>query len=378
MLLFTEASFGSGHVVTWTPKPEDLLRVFNEQNPWHLSGQVPASLAPPIERPLGQLLWKRLIHDAPRRFQLILGPRRVGKTTVLYQTVRHLLGDRIQPSRVWWLRLDHPLLLQQSLGDLVRMIVTTAGASEERPVYLMLDEVVYAKDWDLWLKTFYDERWPVRVAATSSATAALRGRRLESGVGRWEEQHLTPYLIPEFLELSRTPIAPTPAGATLRETIHGLPRQGLGPEIDAARRLLTLTGGFPELLTSVWASDQDLGDVLLRSQQVLRDDAVERTLYKDIPQSFGVDNPMMLERLLYVLAGQMAGVLKPSNITSDLGISQPTFDRYLSYLEQAFLVFTLPNYSGSESSVQRPRPQALLHRRSHPQRCAAARSRAPR
>lgn len=38
---------------------------------------------------------------------------------------------------------------------------------------------------DLWFKTFYDERWPVRIAATSSATAALRDRRTESGVGRW-------------------------------------------------------------------------------------------------------------------------------------------------------------------------------------------------
>ena len=34
-------------------------------------------------------------------------------------------------------------------------------------------------------------------------------------------------------------------------------------------------------------------------------------------------------------------------------MGQPTFDRYLSYLERAFLVFTLPNYSGSEGNVQR-------------------------
>ena len=34
-------------------------------------------------------------------------------------------------------------------------------------------------------------------------------------------------------------------------------------------------------------------------------------------------------------------------------MSQPTFDRYLSYLERAFVVFALPNYSGNEASVQR-------------------------
>jgi predicted AAA+ superfamily ATPase len=33
-------------------------------------------------------------------------------------------------------------------------------------------------------------------------------------------------------------------------------------------------------------------------------------------------------------------------------MSVPTFDRYLAYLERAFLVFTLPNYSGTESTRQ--------------------------
>ena len=62
---------------------------------------------------------------------------------------------------------------------------------------------------------------------------------------------------------------------------------------------------------------------------------------------------MDLERLLYVLAGQVTGVLSPSSISSDLGIAQPTFDRYLSYLDRAFLVFTLTNYAGSEAKIQR-------------------------
>jgi predicted AAA+ superfamily ATPase len=86
----------------------------------------------------------------------------------------------------------------------------------------------------------------------------------------------------------------------------------------------------------------------------LRSDAVERAIYKDIPQAFGVDNPKMLERLLYTLAGQICGILSPTNICKELsGLSQPTFDKYLSYLTQAFLVFTLENYSGSELSKQK-------------------------
>lgn len=340
-------------MATWRPQPEDLQRVFDEQNPWHRDGAVPAALAPPVERGLARGLWSRVKEDVPHRFQLILGPRRVGKTTAMYQTVRHLIEDGLDPSRVWWLRMDHPLLLREDLGELVRSILASSRGSSEDPTVLMLDEIVYAREWDLWLKTFFDDRWPVRVVATSSATAALRDRQLESGIGRWSEQYLTPYLFPEFLDLLDMRSEVT-VEQTLAETLEGLPdRYPSAARIETMRRAFLLVGGFPELLVGL-NPDDDLDRQLLQSQAVLRTDAVERAIYKDIPQSFGVDNPMMLERVLYVLAGQVGGLLSPTRLCQELdGLSQPTFDRYLSYLEKAFLVFTLPNFSGNESAVQR-------------------------
>ena len=370
-------------MVEWQPQPSDYHRVYNEQNPWHPSGAVPTALAPATERYLAQVLWKRLLQDAPRRHQVILGPRRVGKTTVLYQTVRHLIAHGVAPGRIWWLRMDHPLLLQASLGDLARSLLNGSGATVERPLYLMLDEIVYAGDWNLWLKTFYDEGWPVRIAATSSSTTALRRQRHESGVGRWEEHLLLPCRLDEYLGLASIPNTPavrvhgphTPepaVGNTLGDTLAALPT-GRSPLafVETYRVLLMSVGGFPELLLRTFApgshavdDDDDRGRIdihdpldvenhILESQRVLRSDAVERAVYKDIPQAAGVDNPMMLERLLYVLAGQVTGLLSPTGIGQQLGIKQPTFDRYLSYLEQAYLVFTLTNYSGSESAVQR-------------------------
>ena len=67
----------------------------------------------------------------------------MGKTTVLYQTVRHLL-KHVEPQQVWWLRMDHPLLLQMPLGTLVRAVLDASAATTDRPTYLMLDELVYA------------------------------------------------------------------------------------------------------------------------------------------------------------------------------------------------------------------------------------------
>jgi predicted AAA+ superfamily ATPase len=91
----------------------------------------------------------------------------------------------------------------------------------------------------------------------------------------------------------------------------------------------------------------------LRSQRVLRSDAVERAIYKDLPQAFEIGEPVKLERLLYALAGQVGGMISPKTLAADLELSQMTIDRYVRYLEQAFLIFTLPNYSTSEETVQR-------------------------
>ncbi|HWV38106.1 MAG TPA: ATP-binding protein [Vulgatibacter sp.] len=336
----------------WEPSEEESLRILGEQNPWHSTGRVPEGLAARTERALARMLARRLSSDTPRRFQLVLGPRRVGKTTAMYQTVRHLLDGGVPAARLWWFRLDHPILLQRPLEDLVRIAMKAAHATESAPVHLFLDELTYARDWDLWLKTFYDERWPLRIAGTSSATAALRERHLESGVGRWEEQYLAPYLFDEFLGLVGR--APTLAvGGCLGETLATATASAWwDPQLAPLRQRFSLIGGFPELLL---LGDEGLDDetYLLRSQRVLRSDAVERAIYKDIPQAFGVGEPILLERLLYVLAGQMTGVLSPTAICKNLGLSQPTFDRYLSFLERAFIVFTLPNFSGNETKVQR-------------------------
>lgn len=323
--------------------------VLAEQNPWLQLESVPPELVPGTRRALAGRLWKKLLGGRPTRFEVLLGPRRVGKTTAMYQTVDALLEQGIAPSRLRWIRLDHPLLMQADLGALVA--ASSAHATPEQPAFIFLDELTYAADWDLWLKTFHDERRPVRIAATSSSAAALREGRVESGIGRWDEHVLSPWTFDEYLELRGSP-APFDAEPTLFSSIAraaGRPDdfRGLGE----ARRRFLLVGGFPELLALAPAADEP--SEVLRSQRVLRADAVERAIYKDIPQAFGIGEPQKLERLLYVLAGQAGGILSPKKLGTSLELAQPTIDKYVSYLEQSYLVFTLANFSAREESIQR-------------------------
>lgn len=333
---------------------QDYLMTIKEQNPWHLTDVVPGILAPPTTRQLVNFLVAELQQQGPgpHSYSLILGPRRVGKTTVMYQTIHRLIESGVAPAKLWWLRIDHPLITDIPLGHLIRLLIGDVSSQGADMPILFLDEVMYAEVWDKWLKSFYDEHWPVRIVAASSATAALT-RKSESGIGRWYEYPLRPCLLGEYFQLDGNNVS-LQVNKDLFLTLQFMCAENLPKTSTLAEKRdeLLCMGGFPELLLAK-KHDDDQESFLLWSQSRLRSDAVEHVLHKDIPQLFGIDNPMSLERLLYILAGMVTGLISPGNIINYLGVSQVTFDRYISYLEKSFLVFTLPNYSGSERATQR-------------------------
>ena len=223
-------------------------------NPWHETGEIGRDRVPPVERRLAQLLWRRLLGEGLRRYQMIQGPRRVGKSTVLQQTIRRLLASGVEPGRIWWLQMDHPDIKRHDLRAAMEHVIAVSGAAAERPTYVMIDEVARAEQWPLWLKTFYDDSWPVEILATASSIEKLRGARMESGIGRWDEQCLLPCSFSEFIELCPLPSQHTPperpaTTERLSETIEALaPAAYASRELDEARDILMLIGGWPDLL----------------------------------------------------------------------------------------------------------------------------------
>ena len=347
------------------------------QNPWHSSGSVPWWQNPQHERPLASALWRRLLSDASRCHHLVLGPRRVGKSTVLHQTAQKLIDAGVDPRRVWLARMDHPHLAVEDFGEVARWITKRAGATHEQPVYLLVDEIAHVDNWDLWLKTFFDDYWPVKILATSSGWGALRSRQVETGVGRWEEHHLPSCSLGEALTLTRGIVpfpedANVPTAPTLEETLAQLPTgTGASREIEEARELLMVTGGFPDLMLragrelheqaagtgDTMAPRRDRGDVLGRHLEIARgalgEQLAGRGVLQDMPHTSGAQQPAQLQRLLFALAAQITGLLSAENLARKLQVARATVDRQVGYLEGAYLIFTLPNYSRNEGTSQR-------------------------
>jgi predicted AAA+ superfamily ATPase len=325
------------------------------QNPWSGDGIVPVN--PPFRRALQGLLLRELLHPSLNRFEIILGPRRVGKTTLMYQLVADLISNGVSAERIWWFRLDHPMLMDITLDKFMRFAIkmTTSSPSQEiapqSPVFVFLDEILYARDWSAWLKTFYDDHWPIRVVATGSATAALRQEHRETGVGRWRESFLSPLLFHDFLRIQDIEIDSYKDDLDWLEAWQFPKCKRNRTELMEALQQYVMVGGFPELAKDAGISRSEA--MIYRSQEVLLADAILRSLYKDLTQAYDIQNPLALEKLLYALAGQVGGILRSENLASIAGVSQPTIDLYLKYLEEAGLITMLRNYASSEETVQR-------------------------
>lgn len=100
-------------------------------------------------------------------------------------------------------------------------------------------------------------------------------------------------------------------------------------------RQVWMSGGFPDALSASdrGGSFRDWWEAYLRTY-------VER----DLPaMGLGAD-PIMMRKLLTMLAHAQGGMANLSQFASALGISQPTVARYVDILEQSFLLRRLPPY----------------------------------
>lgn len=130
-------------------RPEENQEFWRLQSPWVTSGAVPEVDNPPYRRPLVAGLVRRLIEDVPHRFHLLVGARRIGKTTVMTQVIADLLASGVDRGSLWFLRMDHPVLVG---GDRHTVLMTSLKAFADARAggaWLFLDELTVLPRWDL-------------------------------------------------------------------------------------------------------------------------------------------------------------------------------------------------------------------------------------
>lgn len=334
---------------------DSILKVLTGYNPWWKTGTVNPKMTKTYKRFAFHEAMKRLKDKDIRRTVVLTGTRRVGKTTIQYQMIEALLLSGVAPQKIVFISMDHPMLKLSQLQDVLECYHENIYAGQD--VYYFFDEVQYAQNWDLWLKTIYDIQPDTRVVATGSASPALMKGSRESGAGRWtviQVPTLSFYEYCELLEVDRPDIpADLKVTSLLRKT-----------QIDRRQIMLQLTkiqnhfmrylqvGGFPELA---------LADNDLMAQQIMREDVVDKVLKRDIPSLYNVRNATELERIFLYLCNVSSQLVSIEAIAKELGgVSRTTVLNYIQYLESANLIYLSRPVGMAGKQMLKARPKIYI------------------
>jgi predicted AAA+ superfamily ATPase len=312
----------------------ELLSVLRQYNPWWRDGRTQD--IPAWRRTVFSEVFTWMLNPPTHRALLLTGARQVGKTTLLLQTIQELLQKGVPPSKILYATFDHPLIKPMGLDGLMQLWreVEPSGGGIE---YVFLDEIQYAKDWQVWLKHQVDFQKERRIAATGSATPLLTQSQ-ESGVGRWHTIPLSTLSFFEYLRLKKVEVPTSiPMVNSLSEVFNWPRERFVGVSVDAR----PLVGHFHEYLLRGGYPQTVLIENITQAQRLLREDILDKVLKRDMTALFGVRRVFELEQVFLYLCMHEGGIVDIAGLSKNLEVKRPTASNFIALLESAHLIHRL-------------------------------------
>ena len=233
-----------------------------------------------------------------RKVITILGPRQVGKSTLLAELaaagtrVRILNCDNED---------DRRLLIDKTSTELKVLV--------EPHDFFLIDEAQRVKNIGLTLKKIGDLHLDTRVIVTGSSSFDLADEINEPATGRLIEFNLYPLSLPELAATTS--------------------------QVEEQRMLETrmIYGLYPEVVTAPEYTQDTLMNL------------TNNYLYRDALSFQGMRKPDALMRLVRALALQIGSEVSYNELAQTVGIDKATIENYINLLEKCYIVFRLNSFS---------------------------------
>lgn len=267
-----------------------------------------------------------------QRIIVITGMRRVGKTT----TLKWLLDHVRSPNKVYidLERLDQRNVFSESNYELILDYFRNLGLSTEKPMTVALDEVQYAPNLPSVVKYLYDHHG-IKFLLTGSSSYYLKHLFSESMAGRKVVFEMFPLGFGEFLDFRGIVYRKRQEFMEMRfdsyeydrlkshyeEFINfgGLPAVVLEPKIEVKREILNdIFSSYINLDVRTMADFRKIGE---------------------------------LQQLLKALVMRMGNKLDLTKLSQIIGVSRPTLNEYLEFLEKTYIIYRLPAYSSPDKRI---------------------------
>lgn len=253
-------------------------------------------------------------------FQVIIGPRQVGKTTAARQMMKDFPYDSLYASA------DAPLPVDSSWIETQWKRAERKTNESGQPILLVLDEIQKVRNWSEEIKRLWDQRTcDIRLLILGSSALLIHHGLTESLAGRFFLNRFTHWSWPECAEAF---------GWSLNDWLY--------------------FGGYPG--GEIFKKDS------FRWKQYITDSLIDTVISKDVLQLNPITKPALLHNLFGLAAtfpsqifsyNKMLGQLQEAGNTT-------TVAHYLRILGQAYLVSGLELFAKGQIRKRGSSPKFIL------------------
>ena len=99
---------------------EQILKRMQFDNPWWVSNSIPNDYKQMQHRLYLDTFMPMVTDVSTRRGVILMGPRRVGKTVMIFHTIEELIKSGVSPQKIIYLSIDTPIYNNISLENLLQ------------------------------------------------------------------------------------------------------------------------------------------------------------------------------------------------------------------------------------------------------------------
>ncbi len=312
---------------------EKIIERLRYENPWWVTKEIPKTYSSMSKRLYFDLFYPFVLERSIKRALVLMGPRRVGKTVMLFHCIDDLIKDGINPQKLFFIGIDNPIYVNLGLEDIIALCKESLTLKNLDGCFVFFDEIQYLKDWERHLKVLVDSYPETKFIVSGSAAAALRWHSTESGAGRFTDFLLPPLTFQEYIHLKNLEHLIYDGEILYGE--KGVPYCLAHDTKELNKEFVHYLnfGGYPEVVLSE-KIQSDMG-------RYVKNDIVDKVLLRDLPSLYGIKDVQELNRFFTYIAYNTGNEFSYETMSKESGIQKDTLKKYLEYLEAAFLIKVL-------------------------------------
>lgn len=282
-------------------------------------------------------VYQSIINAIKRReVSIIIGPRQVGKTTLLKELFSFFIKKKI---KCVYYNLEMPHDLSVFAGGLQKILDDVCAGQK----VIMIDEFHYLPNATRFFKAVFDGCPGVKIYASGSSALEMHKHMKESLAGRRILNRVFPLSFLEWLpSKTKKQLLPEHIESVVQPQNHKMLKKYL--------KTFLIYGGMPGLVHE--KTDEDKKRLLL--------DLVATYIQKDIKALLRDEDVISFNRLLSALAAQDSGMFSENAFSGNLNYSLRQVRKDITILNQMFLLYSLKPFSSNRGRELRQANKTYL------------------